>query len=163
MGKSKRNHKILGKSSQEAQLRKLVKQAFVAVGIGIFLLLGFAVFNLVLSNMQTVQLNAALSLDQYRVGSKTLTYEVRSYAVTGEQKYADAYQKELNEDKHREKAREALEKCGLTAQEWASLDEIANLSEKLVPLEEKAIEAKRQKRPGRSAKAGIQHGVRGCG
>lgn len=141
MGKSKSNHKILGKNSQEAQLRNLVKQAFIAVGIGIVLLLGFAVFNLVLSNMQTVQLNAALSLDQYRVGSKTLTYEVRSYAVTGEQKYADAYIKELNEDKHREKAREALQKCGLTKQEWASLDEIAGLSEHLVPLEEKAIEA----------------------
>lgn len=141
MGKSKRDHKILGKNSQEAQLRKLVKQSFVAVGIGIFLMLGFSVFNLVLSNMQTVQLNAALSLDQYRVGSKTLTYEVRSYAVTGEQKYADAYRKELNEDKRREKAREALESCGLTKQEWASLDEIASLSENLVPLEENAIAA----------------------
>lgn len=141
MGKSKRNHKILGKNSQEAQMRKLVKQAFIAVGIGIFLMLGFAVFNLVLSNMQTVQLNAALSLDQYRVGSKTLTYEVRSYAVTGEQKYADAYMKELNEDKRREKAREALQSCSLTSQEWASLDEIASLSENLVPLEENAIAA----------------------
>ena len=141
MGKSKRNHKILGKNSQEAQMRKLVKQAFIAVGIGIFLMLGFAVFNLVLSNMQTVQLNAALSLDQYRVGSKTLTYEVRSYAVTGEQKYVDAYMKELNEDKRREKAREALQSCSLTSQEWASLDEIASLSENLVPLEENAIAA----------------------
>lgn len=141
MGRGKRNHKILGKNSQEAQLRKLVKQAFVAVGIGIFLMLGFAVFNLVLSNMQTVQLHAALSLDQYRVGSKTLTYEVRSYAVTGEQKYADAYRKELNEDRNREKARETLQTCGLTKQEWASLDEIASLSENLVPLEENAIEA----------------------
>ena len=141
MGRSKRNHKILGKNSQEAQLRKLVKQAFIAVGIGVFLMLGFAVFNLVLSNMQSVQLQAALSLDQYRVGSKTLTYEVRSYAVTGEQKYADAYREELNEDKNREKARETLQTCGLTKQEWTSLDEIASLSENLVPLEENAISA----------------------
>ena len=113
----------------------------MVVGAGIVLLLGSAVFNLVLSNMQTVQLNAALALDQYRVGSKTLTYDVRSYAVTGDQKYCDAYWKELNEDQHREKAREALKKCGLTSQEWASLDEIASLSEHLVPLEEQALEA----------------------
>lgn len=139
MGKEK--HAQIKKNGQEAQLRSLVKQAFVIVGIGVVLILGFAVFNLVLSNMQTVQLNAALALDQYRVGSKTLTYEVRSYAVTGDQKYADAYMKELNEDQNREKAKKALEKCGLTKQEWASLDEIAGLSENLVPSEERAIEA----------------------
>lgn len=139
MGKTKNGG--LGKNGQEAQLRSLVKNAFVAVGIGIFLLLGFVIFNLVLSNMQTVQLNAALALDQYRVGSKTLTYAVRSYAVTGEQKYRDAYFKELNEDQNREKARAALEKCRLTEQEWANLNEIANLSENLVPLEEQAIAA----------------------
>lgn len=139
MGKGK--HAGIGKNSQEAQLRRLVKQAFLIAAASVVYMLGFAAFNLVLSNMQTVQLNAALALDQYRVGSKTLTYEVRSYAVTGEQKYADAYMKELNEDQNREKAKKALEKCGLTKAEWASLDEIAGLSENLVPSEERAIEA----------------------
>ncbi|MDE7312072.1 MAG: methyl-accepting chemotaxis protein [Eubacterium sp.] len=134
-------HDKLRKNSQEAQLRALVRHAFMVVGAGIILLLGFAIFNLALSNMQSVQLNAALALDQYRVGSKTLTYAVRSYAVTGDQKYCDAYWKELNEDQHRDKAREALKKCGLTNQEWEKLDEIAGLSEHLVPLEEQAIEA----------------------
>lgn len=137
----KRKHGGIGKNSQEAQLRRLVKQVFAIAAVGVIYMLGFAAFNIVLSNMQTVQLNAALALDQYRVGSKTLTYEVRSYAVTGEQKYADAYMKELNEDQNREKAKKALEKCGLTKQEWASLDEIAGLSENLVPSEENAIEA----------------------
>lgn len=141
MGKGKKAEVGRKSHGQEAQLRSLVKQAFITVGIGVVLILGFAVFNLVLSNMQAVQLNAALALDQYRVGSKTLTYEVRSYAVTGDQKYADAYMKELNEDQNREKARKALEKCGLTKKEWASLDEIAGLSENLVPSEESAIAA----------------------
>lgn len=139
MGKVKNGG--LGKNSQEAQLRNLVKQAIIAVGIGIILLIGFAAFNLVLSNMQTIQLNAALALDQYRVGSKTLTYAVRSYAVTGEQKYADAYRKELNEDQNRDKARQSLEKCRLTAQEWEELNQIASLSENLVPMEEQALAA----------------------
>lgn len=139
MGKNKNGG--LGRNSQEAQLRILVKHAYNAVCFGAVLLVVFAIFNFVLSNMQTVQLNAALALDQYRVGSKTLTYDVRSYAVTGEDKYREAYMKELNEDKNREKARETLKKCGLTKKEWAELDEIAKLSEDLVPLEESAIEA----------------------
>lgn len=139
MGKKK--YGGLGKNSQEAQLRNLVKKAYVAVGLGVIILLGFAIFNFVLSNMQTIQLNAAMALDQYRVGSKTLTYAVRSYAVTGEDKYREAYFKELNEDQNREKARETLKKCGLTSGEWAALDHIAQLSENLVPLEENAIAA----------------------
>ena len=52
MGKEK--HAQIKKNGQEAQLRSLVKQAFVIIGIGVVLILGFAVFNLVLSNMQTV-------------------------------------------------------------------------------------------------------------
>ncbi len=129
----------LHKRGQEAQLRFLVRQAFISVGAGVILLIGFAVFNFVLSNMQSVQLNAALALDQYRIGSKTLTFNVQSYAVTGNEVYKNAYMKELNEDRQRENAREQLKKCGLTEKEWADLDGIASLSENLVPLEEAAI------------------------
>lgn len=128
-----------GTGSQAAQLKKLVKQAFFSVGIGVLLLLGFVIFNMVLSRMQTKQLNAAMALDQYRIGSKSLTTAVRCYSVTGDQKYYDAYRKELSEDQNREKARETLKKCGLTEDEWASLDEIASLSENLVPVEEDAF------------------------
>ena len=138
MGKVKSGER-LHKRGQEAQLRFLVKQAFISVGVGVVLLIGFAVFNFVLSNLQSVQLNAALALDQYRIGSKTLTFDVQSYAVTGREKYKNAYMQELNEDQNREKAREILKSCGLTKKEWASLDQIASLSENLVPLEEAAI------------------------
>ena len=138
MGKGKSEER-LHKRGQEAQLRFLVRQAFISVGAGVILLIGFAVFNFVLSNMQSVQLNAALALDQYRIGSKTLTFNVQSYAVTGNEVYKNAYMKELNEDRQRENAREQLKKCGLTEKEWADLDGIASLSENLVPLEEAAI------------------------
>ncbi len=138
MGKGKKKEG-LSKKGQEAQLRFLVRQAFISVGVGVVLLLGFAVFNFVLSSMQSIQLKAALALDQYRIGSKTLTFDVQSYAVTGQAKYNDAYMKELGQDQNREKARETLKKCGLTKSEWASLDQIASLSENLVPMEEAAI------------------------
>ena len=143
MGKDKNKVKQdrLGNGGQEAQLRALVRRAFISVGVGIVLLLGFGAFNFMLSNMQSLQLKAALALDQYRIGSKTLTFDVQSYSVTGEAKYRDSYWKELNENQNREKARKILEKCGLTDAEWASMNEIASLSENLVPAEEAAIAA----------------------
>ncbi len=143
MGKDKNKVKQdrLGNGGQEAQLRALVRRAFISVGVGIVLLLGFGAFNFMLSNMQSLQLKAALALDQYRIGSKTLTFDVQSYSVTGDAKYQDSYWKELNENQNREKARKILEKCGLTDAEWARMNEIASLSENLVPAEEAAIAA----------------------
>lgn len=136
-----RKDNVKRKKGQEAQLQVLAKRVYAAVGIGIVLLCAFTVFNMVLSNMQSVQLKAAMALDQYRIGSKSLTYAVQSYAVTGESKYRDAYLKELNEDQNRDKAKETLKKCGLTKSEWAELDHIAGLSDELVPMEEQAMEA----------------------
>lgn len=129
-----------GKNSQSAKLRQLVKQVFIAIGIGTVLLLGFLAFNLAMSRVSAAQLNTTVALNQYRIGSKTLTYQVQSYAVTGNEEYADAYWKELNEDKNRDKAVETLKSCDITEDEWASLNEIASMSQNLVPLEEAAIE-----------------------
>lgn len=131
--------KVSGKRSQSAMLRQLVHQAFLAVGLGSLLLLGFIVLNLGTSRVHTAQINTMAALNQYRVGSRTLTYEIQSYAATGEQSYYDDYMKELNTDKNREKAVEMLQKCSLTDEEWDSLNGISDLSEGLVPLEEEAI------------------------
>ena len=131
---------VSGKDSQSARLKQLVHQAYIAVGTGIVLLLGFIIFNLAMSRLFTAQINATVALNQYRIGSKTLTYDVQSYAVTGSQEYADAYIRELNEDKNREKAVETLKSCDITEEEWASLNEIASMSQNLVPLEEAAME-----------------------
>ena len=79
-------------------------------------------------------------LNQYRLGSKTLTAAVQSYAVTGDQTYYDNYMKELNEDKNRDIAWEGLQKDGLTDNEWALLNHIAEMSNGLVPLEEEAMD-----------------------
>lgn len=137
MGKPKGN--TAEAASQAALLKRLVRQAFISVGTGGVLLLGFIGFNIAMSAMHTSQLNTTVALNQYRIGSKTLTFEVQSYAVTGNEIYYDGYMKELNEDKNREKAIATLNQCGLTQKEWASLNQIASMSENLVPLEEEAI------------------------
>lgn len=134
----KRNE-VSEKKSQAAQLKKLVRQALVSVAIGVVLLLGFILFNMGMSSIHKAQLNTTVALNQYRIASKTLTYDIQSYAVTGEQKYYDNYMKELNEDKNREQALETLKKCDLKEDEWTSLNQIAAMSDQLVPLEKEAI------------------------
>lgn len=126
--------------SQSARLKSLTIQACIAVVLGAVLLIGFIVCNTVTSRMNATQINTTAALNQYRIGSKTLTSEVQSYAVTGDIKYYNGYMKELNEDKHRDNAIATLEKCDLTDEEWADLDRISSMSNNLVPLEEAAME-----------------------
>lgn len=134
-----KKNEVSGKKSQAAQLKKLVSQALVSVVTGAVLLLGFILFNVAMSKINSAQVNTTVALNQYRVASKTLTYDIQSYAVTGEQKYYDGYMKELNEDRNREQALETLKKCSLKEEEWTSLNQIAEMSNQLVPLEEEAI------------------------
>ncbi len=137
MGKKENN--VSGKKSQAVQLKRLVHQALISVAVGVVLLIGFIIFNLGMSSIQTAQINTTVALNQYRTASKTLTYDIQSYAVTGDQGYYDGYMKELNQDKNREQALATLEKCALKESEWTSLNQIAEMSNQLVPLEEQAI------------------------
>ena len=137
MGKKENN--VSGKKSQAAQLKRLVHQALISVAVGVVLLIGFIIFNLGMSSIQMAQINTTVALHQYRTASKTLTYDIQSYAVTGDQGYYDGYMKELNQDKNREQALATLEKCALKESEWTSLNQIAEMSNQLVPLEEQAI------------------------
>ncbi|MCM1156248.1 MAG: methyl-accepting chemotaxis protein [Roseburia sp.] len=134
-----KGNKAPEKKSQAAQLKKVVHQALISVAVGAVLLLGFILFNLAMSSIHSAQLNTTVALNQYRVASKTLTYDIQSYAVTGDQRYYDGYMKELNEDKNREQALETLKDCDLKENEWTSLNQIAEMSNQLVPLEQEAI------------------------
>ena len=64
---------------------------------------------------------------------------MQAYSVTGDQQYYDAYMKELNEDKNRDIAWAGLEENDIKAEEWDKLNQIAGLSNGLVPLEEAAM------------------------
>ena len=127
-------------NGQAAALNKVIKGIGNAVIVGITVLLVFTIMNLVTSTISAEQLETTMFLNQYRLGSKTLTAEVQSYAVTGDRQYYDNYMKELNEDKNRDIAWAGLQKNDITAEEWAKLEQIAGMSNGLVPLEEKAME-----------------------
>ncbi len=87
---------------QAVMLKKIVRDTYRIVGIGIAFLLIFVVMNLLLNSVSAKQLENTMYLNQYRIGSKTLTAAVQSYAVTGNIEYYNNYMKELNEDKNRD-------------------------------------------------------------
>ena len=127
-------------NGQAAALNKVIKGICNAVIVGITVLIMFTVLNLVTSTISSEQLETTMYLNQYRLGSKTLTAEVQSLAVTGLQKHYDNYMYELNEAKNRDIAWAGLQENDITAEEWAKLEEIAAMSNGLVPLEEEAME-----------------------
>lgn len=126
-------------NGQAAQLNKVVKSTNRFVMLGVICLGIFVFLNVWLMRLNSQQLSSTMYLNQYRLGSKTLTYEVQSYAVTGEQEYYDNYMKELEVDKNRDIAWAGLQENGLTDDEWAAMEDIASMSNNLVPLEEEAM------------------------
>ena len=129
------------KNGQAAQMKKLSNTMVITLGIGAILLVLAVASSLMLSKAQESSLTVTMALNQYRLASKTLTESVQHYAVKRDTVYYDNYMNELNEDKNREKALAILEKEGLTKAEKRVLDEIAGLSNGLVPLEEEAIQS----------------------
>lgn len=69
-------------------------------------------------------------MNQYRLGSKTLTAAVQPYAVIGDKTYYNNM-KELHEDKNCDIAWESLQQDGLTDNEREEINHIAEISETL--------------------------------
>lgn len=138
---TKTNSAPLGKNSQELRLKKIVHKSIIALILGGFLLAVSIATNLYVVFVEEDQLETTQFLNQYRLGSKTLTYSVQAYAVTGDEKYYNDYMQELNKDKNRDIAWAGLEQNNITDDEWNEMRQIAELSNELVPLEELAMEA----------------------
>ena len=127
------------KQSQSYQLRKIIKQSAISVIVGALMLLMSVSTMFLMTHVTDEELETTTLLNQYRLGSKALTYAVQTYAVTGKQQYYDDYMRELNEDKNRDNAWAGLKKNNIKSSEWALMNQIAELSNGLVPLEEEAL------------------------
>lgn len=143
-------NQVTSKNSQSVRLKKMTKETIIVLVSAVILLVIFSIANMSLALAQSEELETTMYLNQYRIGSKTLTSEVQSYAVTGDSIYYDGYMKELNEDKNRDIAWEGLKKNDITKEEWSILEEIASISNGLVPLEEQAMQYAKE---GDTAKA----------
>ena len=128
------------KNSQSFQLKKIIRQSVITVAAGAVLLLLSIGTSIFMSRVSDEELETTTYLNQYRLGSKTLTYAVQAYAATGDQQYYDDYMKELNEDKNRDVALAGLKKNNITKDEWDGMNQIADFSNGLVPIEEEAME-----------------------
>ena len=127
-------------NGQMAKLNKIIKSTNRVVTLGVILLVVFGAINIMLMLENTEQIENTKYLNQYRLGSKILTAEVQSYAVTGDRQYYDNYMRELEVTKNRDIAVAGLKENNLTDEEWAALEEIAGMSEGLVPLEVESME-----------------------
>ena len=128
------------KNSQSYQLKRIVKQSLIAVVVGAVLLVFSVGTNIWVGMVTDEELETTTFLNQYRLGSKTLTHAVQSYAASGEQQYYEEYMKELEEDKNRDIAWAGLKKNNIKKTEWSSMNQIAELSDGLVPIEKEAME-----------------------
>ena len=138
------------KLSQEARLKDLTKKMYIVVGTAVIFLLAFIYLTSYSRNTAAEQLETTMFLNQYRTGSKNLTTAVQSYAVTGDEQYYQNYMDELNVVKNRDIAWAGLQANDIKANEWAMLEEIAGMSNGLVPLEEEAM---KQTAAGNNVKA----------
>ena len=145
MGKEKKNIKnktgvvLQYPKGQEAHLRKLMKQAIIVIGIGIFWLIMCIASSVLITVAKDAQIGVGNALNQYRLASRNLTLSIQSYAVTGDTQYLDAYRTEVDEDQNREKAIDILTGYNINADEWKKLNNIAALSNGLISYEEAAI------------------------
>ncbi len=137
----KKQEQTYGAHSQAMRLKKNIKKSKISLIVGSVLLILLFSTSIVSNRLVSEQLESTMYLNQYRMGSKNLTYAVQAYAVTADQQYYDAYMNELNVDKNRDIAWAGLEKNDIKADEWAMLNQIADYSNGLVPLEESAMDS----------------------
>ena len=127
--------------SQSEHLRRNVRQVYIilvfaVVSLVVFILI--SIFNIRMLNEET---ETVRFMNQYRLGSKALTAAVQSYAATGDRQFYDAYMRELEVDKNRDIARAGLEGNDISDEEWVMMNNIASMSNNLVPLETAAMDA----------------------
>jgi len=84
-------------------------------------------------------------INQLALGSDRLTAAVRAYAATGDSRYRDDFNWELNLDKNRDQAVGGLKELGLKPSELELLTTAKKNSDKLVSLENQSFAAAEQK------------------
>lgn len=127
------------KEKQSIQMKKMARNMILCVLLGGLFLALMILSNNNLKNALVNQNMLTKYTNQYRLASKTLTYAVQSYAATAEQNFLDDYEKELNTDKNRELSLAGMEEIGISQEERYYVEQIANESNSLVPLEKEAF------------------------
>ena len=125
---------------QEERMNLLLKTMTRALIIGAAVLFMSIGVNLWVTLANGARLEMLQALDQYRIGSKNLSFSAQAYAVTGKQHYLDRYEQESKVDMNKEKALTILKDSDVKEAEWEELNRIIAEEESMVPMEAEAIE-----------------------
>ena len=131
-------------------MKKAMKQTTLVNlinGLSILAIL-IAMITFVFSNMANTAVDMAneahyaltYNANRFINGSAYLTSEVRSFAATGDQKHYDNYWNEVKTLKNRDLGVAAMKEIGITSEEEALIDKMSALSNRLVPLEDQAMQ-----------------------
>ena len=131
------------------QMKKAMKQSkliailngisILALILTIILLIFYTKENQRLSKDNESRFDLTYNANRFMNGSAYLTNEVRAYSATGDQEHYDNYFNEINNLKNRDLGVAAMQEIGITDEEQSMIDEMAALSNNLVPLEENAM------------------------
>ncbi len=130
-------------------MKKAINQSLLNLilnGFSILALL-FMVYSLFTYSRVSGRLNEAneerfsltYNANRFMNGSAYLTNEVRAFAATGDQVHYDNYWNEVNNLKNRDQGVAAMQEIGITEAEQAMINEMASISDELIPLEEAAM------------------------
>lgn len=114
----------------------------LSVILVVFLLLAFLESYRLTQEVQienTKRINLTFNANRFIDGSAYLTQEVRAYTATGDEIHYDNYWNEVNNLKNRDFALDEMIKIGITDKEKETIQAMQNLSNNLIPLEEKAM------------------------
>ena len=132
-------------------MEKAVKQSTLLTGLNLgtillvlILILSF-LFSMSMDNrvmqMYEDEKELTAAAQQFLDGSGYLTDQARACAATGDRIYHDNYVNEVNNLQNREIGYSRMKQAGITAEEDALISQMTQISNQLVPLEQKAMTA----------------------
>ncbi|MCI8660234.1 MAG: methyl-accepting chemotaxis protein [Lachnospiraceae bacterium] len=130
------------KKAMDQSKLNMILNGISLTSLFVMILLLFAYGNIKgkLNNANEDRFNLTYNANRFMNGSAYLTNEVRAYASTGDQVHYNNYWNEINNLKNRDLGVAAMQEIGITASEQSMIDQMASLSNNLVPLEEGAME-----------------------
>jgi len=128
------------KMKQSTLLLVLNSISILALLFMAFCLFSYSGVNRKINKANSERFELTYNANRFMNGSPYLTNEVRAYAATGKQEHYDNYWNEVNNLKNRDIGVGNMKALGLTQEEQSRIDEMSNLSNTLVPLEEKAMD-----------------------
>lgn len=129
------------KEKQSIKNQKLSSTSSLLTILSICIMVFMIISNIITYHIRDTKESLENNAIRLREASQYLTSEVRAFSGSIDNSHYENYINEVNTAKNREAAIAAMKKTGLSKNELSIIEEIMSISNTLVPLEEKAMEA----------------------